>query len=377
MKRLFTVVITLITFITIAKAQTKEFYLIIGTYTSGKSEGVYVYKFNAINGSSSFVNSVKTDNPSYLAISKNERFVYTINETSGGKRNGRATAFSFDKKTGQLQFLNQQSVGGNGPCYIAVDRFNKWLFTANYASGSVSVLSLKENGFIDTLKQFFQHVGSSKNIQRQKEPHAHTVMLSPDQKKVFTTDLGTDQIHQYQFSQTQLTTPLIATADSVISSAAGNGPRHLAFHPTKKIMSVVNELSGTIDVFDYTTSKPILLQTISTDTTSKIDKGSADIHYSPDGKFLYVSNRGNENNIGIFSVDKKTCLLNFIALQPTEGKVPRNFTIDPTGNFLLVANQKTDNIVVFKRNPQTGLLTNTIQTINVPNPSCLKMVSVN
>jgi len=357
------------------KAQTKEFYLFVGTYTTGKSEGVYVYKFNANTATTTLVSTSKIDNPSYLAISKNERFVYSINE-SGGKRSGKATAFAFDKKTGTLQIINQQFIGGNGSCYVSVDRANKWLFAANYTSGSISVLSLQFNGAIDTLQQVEQYGGKSINLQRQKEPHAHTIVLSPDEKRVFTTDLGTDKIHQYKFVSSAKHSPLEITTDSIIQSTLGNGPRHIAFHPTKKIMSVVNELNGTIDVFDYASTKPMLLQTISTDSTNKLDKGSADIHYSPDGKFLYVSNRGNENNIGIFSVDKKSALLKLVALQSTMGKVPRNFMIDPTGNYLLVANQKSDNIVVFKRNAQTGLLYFTNQIIDVPSPSCLKMMSV-
>ena len=352
--------------------QSKNYYLFVGGYTTGKNEGISVYRFSTDDGSVAFVSKVKTDNPSYLAISSNGKYLYSANEISKG-RIGFASAFKFDKKKGVLTYLNQQSVGGNGSCYISVDKANKWLVTANYSSGSVSVLNLKKNGSIDTLKTIFQHTGSSINQQRQKEPHAHTAVFSPNEKLLFTTDLGTDKINVYNFKSASNTVPLTSAADSVIFSTQGNGPRHIAFHPTKKLLYVVNELSGMIDVMDYNHNIHSV-QTISTDTSSRLDKGSADTHFSPDGNFLYATNRGKYNNLVIYSVDPINGTLKFLGLEPTLGNTPRNFIIDPTGNFLLVANQNSDSVVIFKRDKKTGLLTlsNRFET---GNPTCLKLLA--
>ncbi|MDI9365134.1 MAG: lactonase family protein [Flavobacterium sp.] len=348
------------------------YYLFVGGYTTGKNEGIGVYKFNATNGSVQFVSKIKSDNPSYLAIAANGKYIYSANEAGKGMQ-GLASAFTFDKKTGELTLLNQVLVGGNGPCYVSVDKANQWLVTANYVSGSVSVLNLNKNGSIDTLKQLFRHTGSSVNVQRQKEPHAHMAVFSPDEKQLFTNDLGTDKINIYNFNSANKNLPFTPAADSVIFSVAGNGPRHTAFHPTQKLMYVVNELSGTIDVFNY--KKHIQnVQTISTDTSNRLDKGSADIHFSPDGKFLYATNRGSYNNIVIYSVNAINGTLKYIGLEPTRGKTPRNFAIDSTGNFLLVANQNSNSVIIFKRDKTTGLLTYTSQ-FETGNPTCLKLLA--
>jgi len=361
----------LLFFVTTVFSQS-NYYLFIGGYTAGKNEGISVYKFNAADGSVQFVSKIKSDNPSYLAIGANGKYLYSANEAGKG-RQGFASAFAFDKKTGTLTLLNQVLVGGNGPCYVSVDKANKWLVTANYVSGSVSVLNLKKNGSIDTLQQLFQHTGSSVNVQRQKEPHAHMAVFSPDEKQLYTNDLGTDKINIYNFNLACKNTPFTTAADSVIYSVAGNGPRHTAFHPTQKLMYVINELKGTIDVFDY--KKGIKnVQTISTDTSNNLDKGSGDIHFSPDGKFLYATNRGNYNNIVIYSVDAINGTLKYIGLEPTKGKTPRNFIIDPTGNFLLVANQNSDSVIIFKRDKTSGLLTYNSQ-FETGNPSCLKLLA--
>jgi 6-phosphogluconolactonase len=358
--------------ISTASFSQSSYYLFVGGYTAGKNEGIAVYKFNATDGSVVFVSKIKSDNPSYLAIGANGKYLYSANEAGKG-RQGFASAFAFDKKTGTLTLLNQALLSGNGPCYVSVDKANKWLVTANYSSGSVSVLNLKKGGSIDTLKQLFQHIGSSVNLQRQKEPHAHMAVFSPDEKQLFTNDLGTDKINIYNFNKASKSMPLTVTADSVILSAAGNGPRHTAFHPSQKLMYVINELKGTIDVFDYKNGN-LLIQTISTDTSSRLDKGSGDIHFSPDGKFLYATNRGSYNNIVIYSVDAINGTLKYIGLEPTRGKTPRNFIIDPTGKFLLVANQNSDTVIIFKRDKATGLLTYSGQ-FETGNPSCLKLLA--
>lgn len=354
-------------------AQNKTPYLIVGTYTNGKSEGIYVYKFNTETGNAESVSSVKTDNPSYLTISNNGKYVYAVKEFATNKLN-EVSAFSFNKQQGVLQLINTRSTIGSGPCYITVDSKNKWVFTANYKGGSLSGIPINKDGSLDSIQVFNQHVGSSINKKRQQEPHVHCAVFSPDEQYLFTTDLGTDKINRYHFNASSKSNPLSIDADSVIMSKAGNGPRHLTFAPNGKYFYVINELNGTIDLFHYKKNKVEFVSAISTDSTNNTDKGSADIHVSGDGKFLYATNRGNYNTISTYSINAKDGKLTLLNTQPTAGLTPRNFAIDPTDSFLLIGHQKSDNIIIFQRNKTTGLLTPTGKTISVGSPVCLKFL---
>jgi len=361
---------------TVGIGQGKQYYLLVGTYTDTKSEGIYVYKFDVATGEATYVSKMKANNPSYLAISKDEKFVYAI-EDKRNNTSSEAAAYRFDKKTGDLTFINEQLTNGIGACYVSVDSKNKWVFVANYASGDLSVLPIKSDGSVDSLRQFFHHTGHSVNPTRQKEPHVHTTALSPDEKYLFTNDLGTDKINKYAFDASK-SYPLVPKDDSVINSTLGNGPRHIAFAPNKKYMYVINELSGTIDAFSYKKNHLELIQNVIIDSVNNGNtaRASADIHLSPDGKFLYATNRGNYNAIATYSVNKEDGKLTFLKIQPTGGIMPRNFTIDPTGSFLLVGHQKSDSIIIFKRDKKTGLLTQTNKSIGVSSAVCLKIVPI-
>ena len=370
--RLLSVIVSFL-FISCTFGQSKQYFLFVGTYTSAKSDGIYVYKFNEESGTATFVSKVKTDNPSYLAISKNHQFVYAVRE-GGGDNSSAVSAFLFNNQLGKLTFVNKQSTKSNGPCFIAVDNKQKWVFTANYKGGSLSAFPVKNDGSLDTVTQLIQHTGSSVNKIRQQKPFVHTVVFSPDEKYLFTNDLGTDKINRYTFNAAATTNPLSEGNDSVTMSTAGNGPRHLAFSPNKKFMYVINELAGTVDVFGYGDKNLRLIQTISTDSTNNLDKGCADIHLSPDGRFLYGTNRGKYNTIATYAVNNATGKLQLLQVQSTGGLVPRNFTITPSGNMLLVGHQNSDYITIFQRNMKTGLLTLTNNTIPVSSAVCLKMI---
>ncbi len=352
-------------------AQSQRPYLFIGTYTNGKSEGIYVYRFDTKAGTASYVSHIKTDNPSYIAVSKHHPFIYAVKEQSSAQLN-EVSAFRFDDQSGTLELVNSRSILGAGPCYITVDSKNKWVFTANYKGGSVSGIPLKEDGSLDSIRYFNQHTGKSINPKRQQEPHAHCAMFSPDEQYLYTTDLGTDVINQYRFNAKNAVQPLQTKADSVIFSKPGNGPRHLCFAPKAPFLYAINELSGTIDQFQLSKGIPKLVASVSTDSTNNADKGSADIHISADGRFLYATNRGNYNNISTFSIHPKTGFLTLLQVLPTGGISPRNFTIDPSGNYLLVGHQRSDFITIFKRNPSTGLLQPTSNKIEVSSAVCLK-----
>jgi len=370
----FTLFLFSLFFFTFTFCQQKSYYLFVGTYTNGKSEGIYVYDFDSESGKTSIISKIKANNPSYLAISKDEKYVYAIDDDRNNT-SSKAAAYRFDKKTGSLSFINKKSNKGIGACYVAIDSKRKWLFMANYASGSLSVLPINKDGSIDTVRQFLQHTGSSINIQRQKEPHVHTTVLSPDEKYLFTTDLGTDRINKYAFNPSYYN-PLTSTIDSVTQSTPGNGPRHIAFSNTGDFVYFINELSGTIDAFSNKNNQLELIQTSIIDSVNNgnTQRGSADIHLSPDGKFLYATNRGPYNSIATYRVNKVDGKLTFLQMIPTGGIQPRNFTIDPTGSFILIGHQKSDNITFFKRDKITGLLIQIKNTIEVGSPVCLKMI---
>ncbi len=355
-------------------AQTYD--LLIGTYTGTGSKGIYVYRFNAATGKASWVsNTDSVKNPSYLAVSKNEKYVYAVNET-GGDSPGSVSSFAFDKVTGKLNFINSQLSGGDHPCYISESKNNKWVSVSNYTGGSVAIFPVNTDGALQPYTQLIQHTGSSANKQRQEKAHVHAAVFSPDGDYLFTPDLGIDKIMIYKF-RPELNKPLQPANPSFASTGAGNGPRHFTFHPNEKFAYVVEELSGTVSAYTHNNGILKFSQRVSTHPKNyKGTIGSADIHVSPDGKFLYASNRGDANTITIFSINKLTGKLSLKGYQPVLGKTPRNFVIDPTGNYLLVANQDTDNIVIFKRNKLTGLLKNTGEQLKIPKPVCLKMIKL-
>ncbi|MBL0133573.1 MAG: lactonase family protein [Chitinophagaceae bacterium] len=361
----------------IAYAQ-KSAYLLVGTYTSGKSEGIYVYKFNAVTGKAEFVSVAKSVNPSYLTISPDGRYVFAANETSDSQdksKGGNISSFYFDKKSGQLNFINTVPSGGADPCYVTIDKSAKWVITGNYTSGSLAVIPIAIDGRLGNPTQSIEHIGSGPNKNRQQSPHVHSTVLSKDNKFLFASDLGIDKVVIYSFNTSN--GEIGPATQNFAEAEKGSGPRHFEFHPNNKYAYLMEELVGAVKVFSYDAKKGTLepVQTISSiEKKFKASNFSADIHISPDGKFLYCTNRGESNTIALCSIDPSSGMLQFIKRYDTGGKIPRNFSIDPSGQFLLVANQQSDNIVVFKRNKDTGELTDTNIRIETGNPVCLKWI---
>jgi 6-phosphogluconolactonase len=356
-----------------ASLPAQEYYLFVGTYTSGKSKGIYVYRFNEKTGEMSTVSHTDSaSNPSFLVPSPDGKYLYAVNENAGS-RSGGVSAYSFDKTTGALKLLNQVASGGDDPCHVSITHNGKWLTVANYSGGSLSVFPIRANGSLLPYTQLIQHKGKSVNSTRQEKAHVHASFFSPDEKLLLATDLGMDEVTLYPFRQ-NLSKPLQTNDAPVIKIHAGGGPRHLTFSPDGKFLYIMEEMGGSVDVYKYQQGRTQFMQRIASHPDNYNGQpGSADIHISPDGKFLYASNRGNENNIAIFSIlpDGR---LKAAGYQSADGNGPRNFMIDPEGNFLLVANQQTNNIVVFRRNKEDGSLLPTLQQINVPNPVCLKLL---
>ena len=352
----------------------QKFYLFIGTYTAKDSKGIYVYLFDASTGTIKWIsNTDSAANPSYLAIAPNQKYVYAVNETHG-ENGGTVSAYSFDRTRGKLNFINRQPTGGDDPCYVTVSKNNNWIMVANYSGGSSAAFATNTDGSLQPYSQLLQDSGSSANADRQEKAHVHSAVFSPSEDYLFTPDLGVDKVMVYRFSSAAQK-PLAPANPPYVSVPAGNGPRHFTFHPNKKFAYLMQELSGSIGVFRYDNGKLALIEDVPTHPANYTgDIGSADIHISPDGKLLYASNRGDENTITIFSINSNTGRLALKGFQSVMGKTPRNFIIDPTGNYLLVANQNSDNIVIFKRNQQTGLLRLTGKQIKVSMPVCLQMM---
>jgi len=348
--------------------------LFIGTYTNtGKSEGLYSYAFNPKTGDAALLSKTVTESPSYLTISQNQQFLYAVNQL--GDKKGGVSAFALDAGSGILTFLNRMRFGSNGPCYISTDHIGRFVFTANYNDGYLKVLPIQKDGSLGANSQLILHYGKSIYPGRQDSPHVHSTVLSPDDNYLLVQDLGTDFVKVYPVDLTKVS-PLGPAVDSC-KLQAGSGPRHLVFHPTKKHwFYVIQEISGMITVLSLKKGKLHIMQTVKIAAADfKGEIRSADIHISPDGKFLYASNRGDANDIVICSIGADG-QLTYEGRQATLGKGPRNFTIDPTGVFLLVANQQTNEVVIFKRDKKSGLLSDSGKRISVGAPVCLQMITV-
>lgn len=348
------------------------FLVYVGTYTKQESKGIYAYRFQPATGKLTPVGLVaETENPSFLTLHPNRRFLYAVNEIANyeGQKAGSVSAFSVDGKTGKLTFLNKVSTRGTVPCHLVVDKSGKCLVVANYGSGSVAAFPVKDDGSLGEASAFVQHSGASAGP-RQKGPHAHMVQLSADNRFVLVPDLGLDQVITYRLNPLQGT----LTAEGAPAEVTpGAGPRHLAFHPNGAFDYLINEMGSAVTAFGYDPAHGALsqLQTISTLPAGFTGiNNSAEVEVHPNGRFLYASNRGHDS-IAVFAIDARNGTLTLIGQVPTEGKTPRNFAIDPTGAYLLAANQDSGNIVPFRIDAKTGRLTPTGGEVKVPQPVCL------
>lgn len=352
-----------------------------GTYTSlGKSKGIYTCRFDASTGMLRAPElAAETSNPSFLAIHPDCRHLYAVGESGvfGGSETGAVSAFCIDQVTGKLTLLNRQSTGGLGPCHVNVDRTGKCVLVANYVSGSCAALPVRNDGTLGEIGSFIQHEGSSVNSERQGAPHAHSVTLAPDNRFAFVADLGLDKILIYKLDPAKAV--LVPNDPSFAQVPPGSGPRHMAFHPDGRYAYVINEMLCTVSVFSYEAGSGILkaIQTVSTlPRGESVQPGysTAEVLVHPCGKFLYGSNRGHDS-IAVFAIDQADGTLRLIQNESTQGKMPRNFGIDPSGAWLLAANQDTGTIVGFSVNPGTGKLKPSGRIVDVGAPVCVKFVS--
>lgn len=359
--------------------------LIVGTYTGGKSEGLYVYRFDTRTGDAQPVSVAKTVNPSYLVVSRDKRFVYAVNELPGDNGpasvRGDVSAFGFDAASGQLTFLDKVSAQGNDPCYLSLSPDGRYLFVANYSvaadpGGSFSVLPVQQDGKLGEAVLTVHHEGGGPVKGRQDNAHVHSTVFSPDGRYLFTQDLGADKLYAYRYTPDG-SRGLVSPAEWRYTDVkAGTGPRHLVFGNDGRYAYLTSELAGTVSTLRYADGHF---------TVEQVEKlaepgfagavGASALHLSPDGKFLYVSNRGDANDISIFAVDAASGKLRRVGRQSSLGKSPREFAIDPTGQWLIVGNQNSDTAYVFRRDAQTGLLAPNPKRIDIGSPVDFKFVA--
>lgn len=343
-------------------------FMFAGTYTDSGSKGIYTLQFDKNTGILTLASeSDSIINPSFLA--RKGDYLFAVNET-GRSQPGKVSAFTIDR-SGKLSFINTQMSGGDDPCHLAVSKDGNWLVVGNYSGGNLSLFPIKSNGAIEPFTQIIQHEGHSVHPQRQQAPHVHETVFSPDGNFLLVPDLGLDKIFIYSFNPNEFV-PLKPAEPAFVETPPGSGPRHIAFSKNNNYVYCIHELDGRLSVFSYHNGKMKIIQEIASHPEGKRDKmDGAEILISPNGKFLYASYRGDEDAIAIFSVDPHSGTLKAIGYQSVEGKNPRNITIDPTGKYMLVANQNSQDIVVFEINIKSGLLQKVTQKLALPKPVCL------
>lgn len=344
--------------------QAKNYKMLVGTYTQGTpSEGIYALEFNKKGELVSKKLLAESVNPSFLSFSPDGKFVYAVNETG---QESTVSAFAFDKEAETLTFLNKSEVL-KGPCHIYSTQNH--VFTANYSSGSVSVLSRKPNGWVtDTLYNII-HPRYLFGGGRTGPSNAHQIVPSPNGRFILATNLGTDGVFTYRYNPSGKKNVLEFISETKV--AKGSGPRHMTFSKNGRFLYLLQELSAGLTVFSVGENgelTKIQEATLVTDETKKTS--GADIHLSPDGKFLYATNRADANTITCFKVSKDGTL-SFVEQYSTYGNAPRNFAISPDGKFVFVGNQKTNNIAVYSRNKCNGKLSLINQDIELGAPVCL------
>jgi 6-phosphogluconolactonase len=365
-----------------AYAADSKYLVFVGTYTGKGSLGIYSYRFDPATGNATPLGlAAESPNPSFLAADPKGQFLYAANEVNefNGKPTGGVSAYKIDRGTGKLELLNQVSSLGPGPAHISLDQAGRYVLIANYDGGSVAAYPTLEDGKLGEHSAFQQQAGSSADKNRQEGPHAHAIVTSPDDRFALAADLGADKIFVYRFDSKNGT--MSPNDPGFASVAPGSGPRHLTFGRTGQFLYLASELTATVTVFAYDSKSGTLSakQTISAlPANFHGDNTEAEIAVDSKGKFLYVSNRGDQtNSITVFRISAKDGTLESVQRVPSEGKAPRNFAIDPTGRWLLAANQESNNIQIFRVDQKTGVLSPTSNISGIISPVCVVFVPWN
>jgi len=374
-----TSILIFIMFITACSSADQEYLVYVGTYTGMGSEGIYAYRFHAASGGLKPIGLVaKTENPSFLSIDPNGKFLYAVNELDSFKQesSGAISVYSINPESAALDLIQQIPSLGAAPCHVSLDKSAKYLLVANYNGGNAAVFPIAKDGKLGKQSAFIQDSGSSVNADRQTGPHAHFIQVTNDNKFLMIADLGIDQVMVKKFDAT--TGTLTSFDSTLVKVTPGSGPRHLAYAPSGKFVYVLNELSSTIAAFTFEseTGRMQMIQTISTLPDNFSGSSiTAEIAIDAKGKFIYASNRGDDT-IAIYSINNKDGKLTSLGRIATGGKTPRHFEIDPTGQWLIAANQDSDNLVVFQIDQSSGTLVQASEISGIASPVCIKFFSL-
>ena len=346
----------------------------VGSYAGADEPGIHAFRFDGTSGELTAVGSLSgIASPSFLVIHPNRQWLYAVSEASNAQHKGAGavSALRFDGQTGAIETINQQSSGGSAPCHLAIDATGRYLIASNYTSGSVIMYRIEDDGALSPATHFVQHQGSSVNPSRQEGPHAHSATPTPDNQFVIVADLGLDQLIVYALDTAAGT----LHPHTIARTQPGVGPRHVAFHPDGRHVFVGNELGNTINAYEYDAANGTLqeLQSLDTVPAGAPESYVADIHVSPAGDRVYVSNRGHDS-IAVYAIDQAG-RLSALGTPSCGGKWPRNFAIAPGGNFLLVANQYSNNIAVLPVVIGGAELGEATVSVSVSKPSCIQFVS--
>ena len=366
-------------------ATADEYQLLVGSYTAGQSQGLYRLKFDSSNGQidAKPLQVVNSENPSWLTLSSDQRRLFVVNENGPGQADpvGRVSSYAIDPKTHELSLINQVQSLGNEPTHSSLTVEASHLLVSNYSvaadpGGTLAVVPVDADGKLQPVVQMSSHPSSRINPERQMSAHVHSTVSSPDGRYVFSNDLGADRIFVYRFDpKANPDLPLTAAKPASVQLPPGSGPRHLLFSADGKHAWLTMEMSAQVAVFDYRDGQLEHTQMVDLAAGQPVsDKAAAALHASADGKFLYVSNRGTANQLLVFAIDPASGQLKELQRRSVEGDHPREFSLDPSGKFLLIANQKSNQIVVVERDAKTGLLGKTVQKLPMDAPSDLKFL---
>ena len=366
-------------------ASANDYQLLVGSYTAGQSQGIYRLSFDSATGQINArpLQVINSENPSWLTLSKDQRHLFVVNENGPGQADpvGRVSSYSIDPKTGELRLTSQVQSLGNEPTHLSLSADAGHLFVSNYCvaedpGGTLAVLPVASDATLKPVVQMSSHPSSRVNPERQMSAHVHSTVPSPDGKYVFSNDLGADKVFVYRFDpKANPELPLTPATPAFVQLPPGSGPRHLLFSADGKHAWLTMEMSAQVAVFDYHDGRLEQTQMIDLAAGQAVsDKAAAALHASADGKFLYVSNRGTANQLLVFAIDQASGHLKELQRRAVEGDHPREFSLDPSGKFLLIANQKGNQIVVVERDAQSGLLGKTVQKLPMDAPSDLKFL---
>ncbi len=346
----------------------------VSAFTGGGKGGIFAFRFDSDKGTLRAMHkTTDIENPFFLALSPDQRFLYAIDaKVFGGKEDEFVAAYAVDPETGMLRRLNRQSARGTASCYLEVDASGKTVLVANYSTGSVAALPIQQDGSLGEAVSFIQHRGSSVDPKRQQAPYAHCIVISPDNRFALAADLGIDKILIYRLDPSAAKMVPHET-QPFVELPPGSGPRHLTFHPNGKWVYVINELKNTVTRFDYDAQKGTLARRLTIPTLPEDFQGTshtADVKITPDGEFLYGTNRGHDS-IAMYRIGEEGDLER-IGLQPSLGRGPQNLLITPDGRWLLCANMPEGNVVVFAIDRESGKLTPQGEPVSVPMASCIR-----